>query len=229
MERENWRRDYLKMKDSHIEEVKERAQELAEVVKIKSDGNAILLPVTKGFGVREVEAMLEVGLTKVGESYAQELLEKAKTITDNKLNWHMIGKIQRNKVKKLSETVDLWHSVDRKELIVEISKYKKDAKILIQVDMHDRYQQGGCSPENIPGLIEFASDKDLNVEGLMTIGVNQDVEATKNVFAEMAKLSKKMGLKEISMGMSNDFEIAIDYGATILRVGQSIFGERVKH
>ena len=229
MERGNWRRDYLKMKDSYIEEVKERAQELAEVVKIKSDGNAILLPVTKGFGVREVEAMLEVGLTKVGESYAQELLEKAKSIPDNKLNWHMIGKIQRNKVKKLSETVDLWHSVDRKELIVEISKYKKDAKILIQVDMHDRYQQGGCSPENVPGLIEFASDKDVNVEGLMTIGVNQDVEATKNVFAEMAKLSKKVGLKEISMGMSNDFEIAIDYGATILRVGQSIFGERVKH
>jgi hypothetical protein len=63
----------------------------------------------------------------------------------------------------------------------------------------------------------------------MTIGVHQDVEATKNVFAEMAKLSKKVGLKEISMGMSNDFEIAIDYGATILRVGRSIFGERVKH
>ena len=216
------------MNFSYIEEVKERAQELAEVVKTKSDGNAILLPVTKGFGVREVQAMLEVGLTKVGESYAQELLGKAKNITDNRINWHMIGRIQRNKVKKLSETVDLWHSVDRKELIVEISKHKKDSKILIQVDMHGRFQQGGCSPENVPGLIEFAAEKGVNVEGLMTIGVDQDVEATKNIFAEMAKLSKKVGLKEISMGMSNDFEIAIDYGATILRVGRSIFGERAK-
>ena len=216
------------MKFSYIEGVKERAHELAEVVKTKSGGNAILLPVTKGFGVREVEAVLEVGLTKVGESYAQELLEKAKNITDNRIDWHMIGRIQRNKVKKLSETVDLWHSVDRKELIAEISKYKKDSKILIQVDMNERYQQGGCSPENVPGLIEFASDKGINVEGLMTIGVDQDVETTRNIFAELAKLSKKMGLKEISMGMSNDFEIAIDYGATILRVGRSIFGERAK-
>tara|TARA_B100000929_G_C15462705_1_gene405106 strand:- start:575 stop:1228 length:654 start_codon:yes stop_codon:yes gene_type:complete len=216
------------MKFSYIEGVKERAHELAEVVKTKSGGNAILLPVTKGFGVREVEAVLEVGLTKVGESYAQELLEKAKNITDNRIDWHMIGRIQRNKVKKLSETVDLWHSVDRKELIAEISKYKKGSKILIQVDMNERYQQGGCSPENVPGLIEFASDKGVNVEGLMTIGVDQDVETTRNIFAELAKLSKKMGLKEISMGMSNDFEIAIDYGATILRVGRSIFGERAK-
>ena len=216
------------MKFSYIEGVRERAHELAEVVKTKSGGNAILLPVTKGFGVREVEAVLEVGLTKVGESYAQELLEKAKNITDNRIDWHMIGRIQRNKVKKLSETVDLWHSVDRKELIAEISKYKKDSKILIQVDMNERYQQGGCSPENVPGLIEFASDKGINVEGLMTIGVDQDVETTRNIFAELAKLSKKMGLKEISMGMSNDFEIAIDYGATILRVGRSIFGERAK-
>ena len=216
------------MKFSYIEGVKERAHELAEVVKTKSGGNAILLPVTKGFGVREVEAVLEVGLTKVGESYAQELLEKAKNITDNRIDWHMIGRIQRNKVKKLSETVDLWHSVDRKELIAEISKYKKNSKILIQVDMNERYQQGGCSPENVPGLIEFASAKGINVEGLMTIGVDQDVETTRNIFAELAKLSKKMGLKEISMGMSNDFEIAIDYGATILRVGRSIFGERAK-
>ena len=117
------------MKVSYIEEVKERAQKLAEVVKTKSDGNAILLPVTKGFGTREVQAMLEVGLTKIGESYAQEILEKRKMITDNRIAWHMIGGVQRNKVRKLSETVDLWHSVDRKELITEISKYQKNSKI----------------------------------------------------------------------------------------------------
>ena len=216
------------MKFSYIEEVKERAQKLAEVVKTKSDGNAILLPVTKGFGTREVQAMLEVGLTKIGESYAQEILEKRKMVTDNRIAWHMIGGVQRNKVRKLSETVDLWHSVDRKELITEISKYQKNSKILIQVSLNDRHKQGGCSPENVPDLIEFASDKGINVEGLMTIGVDQDIDATKNVFAELGKLSEKMGLKEISMGMSNDFEIAIDYGATILRVGRSIFGERPK-
>ena len=216
------------MNFSYIEEIKERAQQLSELVRTKSDGNAILLPVTKGFGAREVQAMLEVGLTKIGESYAQEILEKRKMITDNRIAWHMIGRVQRNKVRKLSETVDLWHSVDRKELITEISKYQKNSKILIQVSLNDRHKQGRCSPENVPDLIEIASDKGINVEGLMTIGVDQDIDATKNVFAELGKLSEKMGLKEISMGMSNDFEIAIDYGATILRVGRSIFGERAK-
>jgi len=216
------------MNFSYIEEVKEKAQELAEVVRSRSDGNAILLPVTKGFGVREVQAMLEVGLTKIGESYAQEILEKTEMITDDRIAWHMIGRVQRNKVRRLSETVDLWHSVDRKELISEISKYKTNSKILIQVNMNDRYHQGGCSPENVPELIEFASNKGVDVKGLMTIGVDQDINATKNVFAGLAKLSEKVGLTEISMGMSNDFEIAIDYGATILRVGRNIFGERAK-
>ena len=206
------------MKFSYIEEIKERAQELAEVVRTRSDGNAILLPVTKGFGVREVQAMLEVGLTKIGESYAQEILEKTEMITDDRIAWHMIGRVQRNKVQKLSETVDLWHSVDRKELITEIAKHKKNSEILIQVDMNDRSQQGGCSPENVPDLIEFASDKGLNVKGLMTIGVDRDINATRNIFAEMAKLSEKMGLKEISMGMSNDFEIAIDYGLYLIHI-----------
>ena len=81
------------MKFSYIEEIKERAQELAEVVRTRSDGNAILLPVTKGFGVREVQAMLEVGLTKIGESYAQEILEKTEMITDDRIAWHMIGRV----------------------------------------------------------------------------------------------------------------------------------------
>ena len=216
------------METSHIDEVKEKAQELVEKVKTKSDGKATLLPVTKGFGAREVEAMLEVGLTAIGESYAQEMLEKAKVINDDKITWHMIGGIQRNKIKKLYKTVDLWHSVDRKEVIEEISKYQKYSKVLIQVDMNKQSKQGGCPPENVPDLIQLANDKELIVEGLMTIGVDKDLEATKNTFAGLAKLAKSMGLKEISMGMSNDFEIAIDYGATILRVGRSIFGERRK-
>ena len=216
------------MQFSYLKEVKERALELAEIVKNKSDGNAILLPVTKGFGAEEVQAMLEVGLTHVGESYAQEVIEKAQIISDNRIAWHMIGRVQSNKVRKLSETISLWHSVDRKDLITEISKRKKDSKVLIQVDMNNRPQQGGCSLEEVPELIEFASSKGLKVDGLMTIGVDQDVEATKRAFSGLAKLAESMGLREISMGMSDDYEIAIDHGATILRVGRGIFGERTK-
>ena len=216
------------MTTSYIDEIKDRARKLLELIERKSSGRAILLPVTKGFGVMEVQAMLEVGLTAVGERYAQEMLGKAKLLNDNRLSWHMIGGNQRNKVRKLSTTVDLWHSVDRKEVIKEICKYSKDSKILIQVDMNGRSKQGGCPPEEVPSLIECALLDGVIVQGLMTIGVDQDMEATKNTFAGLAKLSESMGLKEISMGMSNDFEIAIDYGATILRVGRSIFGERPK-
>jgi len=216
------------MQFSYLKEVKERALELAEIVKNKSDGNAMLLPVTKGFGAEEVQAMLEVGLTQVGESYAQEVIEKAQIINDNRIDWHMIGRVQSNKVRRLSETISLWHSVDRKDLITEISKRKKDSKVLIQVDMNNRPQQGGCSLEEVPELIEFASGKGLKVDGLMTIGVDRDVKATKSAFAGLAKLAERMGLREISMGMSDDYEIAIDHGATILRVGRGIFGERTK-
>ena len=216
------------MQFSYLKEVKERALELAEIVKNKSDGNAMLLPVTKGFGAEEVQAMLEVGLTQVGESYAQEVIEKAQIINDNRIDWHMIGRVQSNKVRRLSETISLWHSVDRKDLITEISKRKKDSKVLIQVDMNNRPQQGGCSLEEVPELIEFASSKGLKVDGLMTIGVDRDVKATKSAFAGLAKLAERMGLREISMGMSDDYEIAIDHGATILRVGRGIFGERTK-
>ncbi len=77
-------------------------------------------------------------------------------------------------------------------------------------------------------MIEFASSKGLKVDGLMTIGVDQDIEATKRAFARLSKLAESMSLKEISMGMSDDYEIAIDHGATILRVGRGIFGERTK-
>ena len=217
-----------KIQSTYLKEVKERALELAEIVKNKSNGNAILLPVTKGFGVEEVKAMLEVGLTQVGESYAQEIIQKAQIINDNRIAWHMIGRVQSNKVRKLSETISLWHSVDRKDLIAEIYKRKNESKILIQVDLSNRSQQGGCSLEEVPELIEFASSKGLKVDGLMTIGVDKDVEATKRAFSRLAKLAESMGLREISMGMSDDYEIAIDHGATILRVGRGIFGERAK-
>ncbi|MBL89441.1 MAG: YggS family pyridoxal phosphate-dependent enzyme [Actinobacteria bacterium] len=213
---------------SSIEAVKERTEELIQLVDIKSAGRATILPVVKGFGVKEVEAMLELGLFEVGESYAQEVLRKSEILPSDKVIWHMIGNIQRNKVKKLSGIIELWHSVYRMEIIEEISKFKQDSKILIQVDMHKRYEQGGCSPEEVSSLVESATERGLNVQGLMTIGLNQNIEETKKTFASLSKLSESLGLKEISMGMSDDFEIAIDHGATILRLGRAIFGERSK-
>ncbi len=209
-----------------VQEIKEKASELIELVKIRSGGRATLLPVTKGFSVREIQAVFEVGLFGIGESYAQELLEKSKEISDSRVKWHMIGNIQRNKVRKLSPVIELWHSVYRTEIIDEISKYKSDAKILIQVDMNARHMQGGCNPDDVPLLVDYANERGLKVEGLMTIGVNRDLIETKESFLALSKMSESLGLKEVSMGMSDDFETALECGATILRVGRGIFGER---
>ncbi len=209
-----------------VQEIKEKALELIELVKIRSEGRATLLPVTKGFSVREIQAVFEVGLFGIGESYTQELLEKSKEISDSRVKWHMIGNIQRNKVRKLSPVIELWHSVYRTEIIDEISKYKSDAKILIQVDMNARHMQGGCSPDDVPWLVDYANKRGLKVEGLMTIGVNRDLIETKESFLALSKMSESLGLKEVSMGMSDDFETALECGATILRVGRGIFGER---
>ena len=209
-----------------VQEIQEKASELIELVKTRSEGRATLLPITKGFSVREIEAVFEVGLFGIGESYAQELLEKSKEISDSRLKWHMIGNIQRNKVRKLSPVIELWHSVYRTEIIDEISKYKSDAKILIQVDMNARQMQGGCNPDDVPLLVDYANERGLKVEGLMTIGVNRDLIETKGSFLALSKMSESLGLKEVSMGMSDDFETALECGATILRVGRGIFGER---
>ena len=94
-----------------VQEIQEKASELIELVKTRSEGRATLLPITKGFSVREIEAVLGVGLVGIGESYAQELLRKSKEISDSAVKWHMVGNIQRNKVRKLSPVIELWHSV----------------------------------------------------------------------------------------------------------------------
>jgi len=209
-----------------VQEIQEKASKLIELVKTRSEGRATLLPITKGFSVREIEAVLGVGLVGIGESYAQELLRKSKEISDSAVKWHMVGNIQRNKVRKLSPVIELWHSVHRKEIIDEISKHKDNAKILIQVDMNARHTQGGCRPQDVSLLLDHANERGLKVEGLMTIGVNQNIVETKESFLALSKMSENLGLKEVSMGMSDDFEIALECGATILRVGRGIFGER---
>ena len=97
---------------------------------------------------------------------------------------------------------------------------------MIQVDMNARHTQGGCRPHDVSLLLDYANERGLKVEGLMTIGVNQNIVETKESFLALSKMSENLGLKEVSMGMSDDFEIALECGATILRVGRGIFGER---
>lgn len=214
------------MKILNLDEALDRAHDFRELVKSKSSGKATLLPVTKGFPPNVIEMLLSLGLNEVGESFAKELLDKNTTLDDQSILWHMVGRVQRNKVKKIHSLISLWHSVDRKDLIDEISKYSPQARVLIQVDVFDREAQGGCSVDNVESLLEYSIKKNLKVDGLMTVGLNEDRVATEMAFKQVAKFSSALGLKEISMGMSEDFQIALDCGSTILRIGRGIFGER---
>jgi len=172
-----------------------------------------------------MEAAQRLGLTDVGENYAQELLEKSNAIGEE-TNVHFMGRVQRNKVRKIAAHVDLWHSVSRPEILTEIAKRTPGARVLIQVRPHDDETKDGVPPAELEHMLAVAAELDVTVAGLMTIGVLGDPEATKAAFVELDQLCSAYDLVERSMGMSGDYRDALSAGATMLRLGSVLFGDR---
>lgn len=142
------------------------------------------------------------------------------------MSWHMIGRLQRNKVRRLAGIVALWQTVDRIELLDEIARREPSASVLVQVDAVMLSGRGGCPPGEVEGLVAHGLDLGLDVRGLMTVGAPDDAGATQRGFTTVAGMAERMGLPELSMGMTDDLEIAIDCGSTLVRVGRALFGER---
>lgn len=186
---------------------------------------ATIIAVTKGFDRTAMDCAQRLGIGDVGENYAQELLEKVEAVQDG-TNVHFMGRVQRNKVRKIAEHVDLWHSVARAEILVEIAKRHPDAHVLIQVRPHDDDTKDGVRPAELEDMLATAEELDVNVDGLMTIGVLGDAGETKRAFGELDQLCETYGLRERSMGMSGDYRDALAAGATMLRVGSVLFGDR---
>lgn len=184
-----------------------------------------IVAVTKGFDRSAVDCARRVGLTDVGENYAQEVLEKAEAFTAD-LDVHFIGRVQRNKVRKIAEHIALWHSVARPEIVVEVAKRSPGASILIQVRPGDDTSKDGVHPSELDLMFETARAHEIDVAGLMTIGVLGDATATRNAFVELDRLASSYGVAERSMGMSGDYRDALAAGATILRLGSVLFGDR---
>ncbi len=196
-----------------------------------------LVAVTKGFGVDTVRAALDAGLADIGESYVQELVAKAVEL-DAEIDdgtapadrphprWHAIGRLQRNKVRKAAPFVTLWHSVDRLSLGAEIARHAPGAAVLAQVNASGEEQKGGCAPTMAPGLVEGLRDLGLDVRGIMTIAPYGPPEAARSAFRTARALRDRLGLTELSMGMSGDLEVALQEGATLVRVGSGLFGPR---
>ena len=207
----------------------ERIQVLSADLAERSGGRTRLLPVTKALPVTAVEAVRRAGLREVGENYAQELLAKHGDPVGGgagDISWHLIGRLQRNKVRRLAGIVALWQTVDRTELVDEIARRDPSASILVQVDAVGLPGRGGCPPGEVEGLVAHGLDLGLDVRGLMTVGAPDDAGATQRGFTTVAGMAERMGLPELSMGMTDALEIAIDCGSTLVRVGRALFGER---
>jgi pyridoxal phosphate enzyme (YggS family) len=190
-----------------------------------------LVAVTKAFGVDVVRAALAARLVDLGENYAQELVAKATALepgagSAREPRWHFIGRLQRNKVRKVAPFVTLWQSVDRLSLGAEIARWAPGARVLVQLDLSGEPTKGGCPPRRLPALLDGLVDLGLEVHGLMGIGPMGSPEDARPGFHELSRLADKYGLFERSMGMSADLEVAVEEGATMVRVGSGLFGPR---
>ncbi|CEN76694.1 pyridoxal 5'-phosphate-dependent enzyme [[Clostridium] sordellii] len=199
-----------------------------------------LIAVSKTVDVDAIKEAINSGATDFGENKPQELARKFETIGDN-VNWHLIGSLQTNKVKYIIDKVYMIHSIDRLSLCDEIQKRaEKIGKIvncLIQVNISKEESKHGILEENAIDFVKIISKNypNIRIKGLMTMAPNtDDKELVRSVFKGLKDLAIKIdkenieniSMDELSMGMSNDFEIAVEEGATFVRVGTSIFGQR---
>lgn len=211
--------------------VSERLDEVREQIERLGRSDVTVIAVTKGFDRSAIDCAQRLGLRDIGENYAQELLGKVDALEPD-TRVHFMGRIQRNKVRKLVADVDVWHSIARPEILAEIAK-RQDASsdegsagLLIQVRPHDDESKDGIAPSQIEDMLDKAEQAGVDVAGLMTIGVLGDPVATRKAFEEVDRLAERYGLAERSMGMSADYRDALDAGSTMLRLGSVLFGQR---
>lgn len=191
-----------------------------------------LVAVTKGFGEDAIVAAVAAGCSAIGENYAQELQHKMRALdavggVHPRPEIHFIGQLQTNKVRAIASLVDVWETVDRASLADEIAKRTSGARVYVQVNTTGEEAKGGCAPDATPALVEHCRAAGLRVEGLMTVGpTSGDREATAAAFETLTALADQLELPSRSMGMSGDYESAIERGATHVRIGSALFGER---
>jgi pyridoxal phosphate enzyme (YggS family) len=186
-------------------------------------GTVTLVAVSKTVPWPRVQELLDLGQRDLGENRAQELVEKLPHLHGDP-RIHFVGRLQRNKVARLAPVVARWHSVDGAALGESIARHAPGADVLVQVNVGDEPQKGGVAPGDVPGLVDALRDLGLDVTGLMTVPpLGEDPRPH---FARLRELAEPLALTDLSMGMTGDFEVAIEEGATIVRVGTALFGVR---
>ncbi|HVA03281.1 MAG TPA: alanine racemase [Acidimicrobiales bacterium] len=205
-----------------------------------------IVAVTKGFTTSAVDAARRAGLYDIGENYADELLAKVADATSNGDNgppvhaghdggagddapvtrWHYLGAVQRRRVRALAPVVSYWQTVSRAVEGETIATHAPGATVFVEIDATDVPGRNGCRPSEVPGLVTSLRGAGLDVRGLMTVGPPGTPEESRGVFRLTAALAQDLGLPEVSMGMTDDLEVALSEGSTMVRVGRALFGER---
>lgn len=212
------------------DEVRRRLDTVRERIATRGDPEAVtIVAVTKGLAVSAASAARDSGLLDLGENYAAELIEKADSLQAEPgppPRWHLLGGIQRRTLARLAPRVALYQSVDREDEASGIARHAPGAAVLIEVDTTGIEGRGGVAPDQVDALCEFALGAGLDVRGLMTIAAPDDTVAAGASFRIVRRLVDALGLSVASMGMSDDFEIAVEEGSTMIRLGRVLFGPR---
>jgi PLP dependent protein len=195
-----------------------------------------IVAVTKGHPPEAVRAALAAGLEDIGENRVQEALQKQDALPEVRVSWHLIGTLQRNKARHAAGRFALVHSLDRPDLATELDRrVGPDTRqpVLVQVNCSDEPQKGGVAPEQLPELLDRIRGLErLDLRGLMTMSaLTDDAGEQRRAFSRLRELrdaGEHAGhrLPELSMGMSGDYSVAVEEGATMIRLGTVLFGER---
>ncbi|MDH4153249.1 MAG: YggS family pyridoxal phosphate-dependent enzyme [Nitrospira sp.] len=203
-------------------------------------GTVRLVAATKTVGIEQIAEGVRAGLSILGENRVQEALTKIPVFNRGPVQWHFIGQLQRRKVRSVVGMFDLIHSVDSPELAQEIDRRAGDAgqqqDVLLEVNIGNEPTKAGFLPDDVPQIVSgLASLSHICIKGLMAIPPPiADPDSARPYFRKLSELAKMIDaqhlpsvkMEELSMGMSNDYEVAIEEGATLVRVGTAIFGAR---
>lgn len=211
------------------QEVALRVQQIRSEISQASSSPVAIIAVTKTFGHDAIRAAVAAHCDAVGENYAQEVLAKVAEAPIG-LPLHFIGAIQSNKVRQLAPYISVWQGVDRFSVISEIGKRAPGAEILLQVNTTQEVSKSGARPDEVESLLAAGQEAGLVVRGLMTIGpTSGDKSETERAFLSLRSLADSLHLPDCSMGMSDDYLLAVECGSTMIRIGSRLFGPRSVH
>ena len=215
---------------ANLERVRERVAKAAERAG-RRPADVLLIGVSKTVEVARIRQAIEAGVEALGENRVQEARDKVVEI-GRPVPWHLIGHLQTNKVRDALELFDVVHSLDRLDLAKELDKRARargrTVAALVEVNLAGEASKGGVSPDGLGALLDaVAAMSAVSVRGLMAIPPEaKEPDDSRVWFRALRKLGERHGFTELSMGMSGDFEVAIEEGATMVRVGTAIFGPR---